>query len=341
MFTSAWVNIIKRWSSDELSLAIFKKLGDVHGESVCLNNTGRVYHSLNQYPKALEFYGQSLAIARKLGDVESESACLGNIANLHIDLGDWPRAEAALTPPLADPCIRGRLALAKSDFVGASALFQEALNIWRESKNADFLFLSHTGLGLAYEGLRDYNKAVLHFRQAVDLSEEIRDTLTTEQKVNFYQAQILSMPRMTPYEGLARVLLKMNKPLESFKAVEFTLAWAFAERLTQRAEGISADVPKSVRDADTTLNGTLAGLLLGLQKASEKGLAEAVESFEKQVEAVRTERDAHISRLRHDYPLFASTKYPQPMDLKDSALRDNEWAIEMTRLRKVGYASFS
>ena len=31
--------------------------------------------------------------------------------------------------------------------------------------------------------------------------------------------------------------------------------------------------------------------------------------------------------LRKEYPLFAATRYPEPMDLSQSALKDDEWVL--------------
>ena len=36
---------------------------------------------------------------------------------------------------------------------------------------------------------------------------------------------------------------------------------------------------------------------------------------------------ANVDMLRKQYSLFAATKYPQPMDLKETALQDNEWVL--------------
>jgi CHAT domain-containing protein len=66
----------------------------------------------------------------------------------------------------------------------------------------------------------------------------------------------------------------------------------------------------------------------GLQKAYEKGPKDAIESFEKQVKELRQERDRHVAKLRRDYPLFAATKYAQPMGIEHAALKENEWVLE-------------
>ena len=95
----------------------------------------------------------------------------------------------------------------------------------------------------------------------------------------------------------------------------------------RRSENISLDVPKDVIDRDADINNRLAALSKSLQKAYEKDSKDAIESFEKQVKEVREERDRHVNKLRTEYPLFAATKYPQPMGIEHTALKDNEWVL--------------
>ena len=309
------------------SLAISKKIGDVSGQSLSLNNIAAVYQSAYQYQRALELYEQSLAISRKTGEVYHEIVSLNNIADLCLIIGEIQPVEK-MVKEFPNAPVLGRLALLKSDFEGALINYREVLDLGQKSRNADILFGAHTGLGLAQEGLQDYKQAAQHFQEAVDLSEEIRDSLPPAQRKNFYGTRVFCFPRIAPYEGLSRVLLKINNTTESLKWAESTKARLFAETLSQRAGASTVDVPEDIVAKDVSVNGKLASMLTGLQKAREKNSKEAIESFEKQVKEARTERDAHVSKLRQDYPLFAATKYPEPMELTDSALRENEWVIE-------------
>ncbi len=349
----------------EKSLAIRQKLGDVKGEGVTLNNIGQVYKSWGQYQKALEFYEKDLAITQKLGDVQGEGVTLNNIAgvydswgqyqkalefyekslalqkrigvpydgtedsigNVYLTMGDIQRAEPILKK--ANRLVSlGRLALVKNDYNEAEKQFQRRLESSLKNRRSDGLFTGHTGLGLSYEGLNQYEKAAEHFKSAIDMTEHMRHGLTPAQRADFYDAWIWNIPRITPYEGLARVLLKSGKPEQSFKESEGTKARIFAEALSGRSQNVVHDIPKSVVDQDSAINNRLAALSQGLQKAYEKGSKDAIESFEKQVKDVRSERERHIDKLRKEYPLYAATKYPQPMNLEHSALKNDEWTLE-------------
>ena len=309
----------------EKSLAIMRKVGNVQGEGVTLNNIGLVYKSWGQYQKALEYYEKSLAIEKKIGvPYDGTEDAIGNV---YLTMGDIQRAEPILKKANRSVSL-GRLALVKSDFSEAKSKFENELNRSLKNRSVDGLFTAQTGLGLSYEGLNQPDKAAEHFKDAIDVTEQIRDSLTPAQRADFYDAQIGNIPRITPYEGLARVLLKSGKPEQSYKESEGTKARIFAESLSGRSQNVVHDIPKSVVDQDSDINSRLTALSQVLQKAYERGSKDAIESFEKQVKEVRSERDRHVDKLRKEYPLYAATKYPQPMNLEHSALNNDEWALE-------------
>jgi CHAT domain-containing protein len=273
----------------------------------------------------LDFYEKSLAIEQKIGvPYDGTEDCIGNV---YLTMGDIQRAEPILKKANRWVSL-GRFALVKSNFNEAKSIFESQLKRYLKNRSANGLFTAHTGLGLSYEGLNQYDKAAEHFKDAIDVTEQVRDSLTPAQRADFYDAQTWNIPRITPYEGLARVLLKSGKPEQSFKESEGTKARMFAESLSGRSQNVVHDVPKSVVDQDSDINNRLAALSQGLQRAYEKGSKDAIESFEKQVKDVRSEKERHIDKLRKEYPLYSSTKYPQPMNLEHSALNNDEWTLE-------------
>ena len=107
-----------------------------------------------------------------------------------------------------------------------------------------------------------------------------------------------------------------------------TKARIFAESLSGRSQNVVLDVPKGIVDQDSDINNRLAAFSQVLQKAYEKGSKEAIESFERLVKDIRSEKERHIDKLRKEYPLYSATKYPQPMSLEHSALKNDEWVLE-------------
>jgi len=374
---SHWGQYPKALTYYEKSLEIRQKLGHLAGEGVTLHNIAGMYCHWGQYTKALEHYQKSLELARRIGDTRLEGATLNNIAtvysywgqytealefyelglavqkkagvpysgtedsigNVYLSMGNVPRAEPMLKKASRWSSL-GRLALAKADFNDARLEYELQLQRSLQNRNVQGLFTGHTGLGLAYEGLSKYAQAADHFRQAIALTEEIRNSLAPFQRANFYEAQVLHVPRITPYEGLTRVLLQSGKGEQALRdAAESTKARAFSESLAARSLGVALDVPRDVIYRDTDITNKLAAILQGLQKAQEKGSKDAIESFEKQVKELRAERDAHVKKLRLDYPLFAATKYPQPVAVEETAIKADEWIVEY-QVTETGIAIF-
>ena len=325
MVYTSWGQYAKALEYYEKSLAIMQKIGDVKVEVTTLSNIGSVYKSWGQYQKALEYYEKSLAIEKKIGVPSDGTEDI--IGNVYLTMGDIQHAEPSLKKANRWMSL-GRLALVKSDFNEAKTKFESELNRSIKDRSVDGLFAGHTGLGLSYEGLNQYDKAAEHFKHAIDVTEQIRDSLTPAQRADFYDAQILHIQRITPYQGLARVLMKSGKPEQSFKESEGTKARIFAESLSGRSQNIVHDIPKSVVDQDSDINNRLAAFSKGLQTAYEKGSKDAIESFGRQVKDVRSEKERHIDKLRKAYPLYSATKYPQPMNLEHSALKNDEWTLE-------------
>jgi len=74
------------------SLIIRREVYDSEGEAVTLNNMGLVYMALGENQKALETFIQSLAIRREVRDLNGEGVTLNNIGGVYDQLGDKQKA---------------------------------------------------------------------------------------------------------------------------------------------------------------------------------------------------------------------------------------------------------
>ena len=359
-----WGQYQKALEYYEMSLVIARKIGNVAGEGGTLNNIGLVYDSLGQYQKALEHCEKSLMIRRNIGDVKGEGATLENlgavyqhigkyddalaslqkaleiyskigvpiratkehIGNLYLDGGELDKAEHFIKEAPSAASV-GRLCLLKSDYAAAKKNYEISLTSAEKNRNADTLFAACTGLGFAYEGAGDDNRAKENFAKAVSLIEDLRASLPRDQRETFFDFKIHGFLRTAPYDGLARVLMKLNKPLDALEESEYTKSRVFAEALSKRAEGSVAHIPKKIMDIDFQLNDQLAALTKNFQDAYGKGDKEAAAYLEPRVKQAKEKLAIHIEMLRKQYPLFAVTKYPQPMNLAQADLRDNEWSL--------------
>ncbi len=348
----------------EEALSIFRKIGDVEGEGSSLLNLGSVYGCWGQYAKAVEYYEKSLEIKRKIGDVKGEGSTLMGLGEVYRHLGEHDKALASFQKGLeiyvkigvpvglpndlignlyldigdlakAEPFIKqanytsslGRLSLAKADYPSAKNSYESLLKSAEQNRNANNLFTAYAGLGMSHEGMGDNTQAVEYYRKAVAYTEDLRSSLNPTERETFFDVRIGGFYRTAPYDGLARVLARMNRPVEAFKESEYTRARIFAESISKRSEYAGLDVPKDIRDKDSQLTDELAALTKNLQKAYEKQNKEQITVLEPQVKEAKQKLSAHVDMLRKQYPLFAATKYPEPMDMNQSALKDDEWAL--------------
>jgi CHAT domain-containing protein/Flp pilus assembly protein TadD len=361
----SWGQYDKAVDYYEQSLAIRRSLKDPAGESNCLNNLGNVYNSWGQFDKAMKNFQSSLTISRNLKDKSGEAHSLSamgityaqmgqfeealkhlqeantinaeigvttagekhNIGNVYLDLGELDKAEPLIVDAGYNVSL-GRLSLLKQDYPKAAEYYEKVRTSAEKNRNSDNLFTSYTGLGLAYENLNDNKAAEENYRKAVDLTEEVRSSLTRDQREKFFDVRINGFLRTAPYDGLARVRLKMGKTEDALKVSEYTKARIFAESMSKRSDNSDFDIKPEIKKQDEDLNNRLSALKKTRQEAYEKGDKLKIEALEPQVKDLESKLQAHIKMLREKYPVFAATKYPQPMDLEQTALKDNEWVLE-------------
>ena len=346
------------------SLNIRRELKDRKGEGLSLNSLGSFYQSLGQYDKAVDYYQQSLSIHLELKDRSGEGLSLVSIgevfeqrgetkkalenfqkaldiyteikvptattksliAQIFIDEGDLSKA-GHLISEAGTKTNYGRLFLLEKNYPTAKIFYEALLKSVQQNSNADNLFTAYTGLGAVCEGLNDNQGAMDNYEKAVKLTEEIRSTLPLAERQTFFNVKINGFTRTAPYEGLARTQTKLNKPFEALKTSEYTLARVFAESMSRSSEGRTLDVPPEIIKQDSSSTDELAALKKNLQQAYEKNNKLTIQSLEPQVKELEEKFANHVKMLREKYPLFAATKYPQPMDISQSDLKDNEWVL--------------
>ncbi|MGO8877882.1 MAG: CHAT domain-containing tetratricopeptide repeat protein [Desulfomonilaceae bacterium] len=360
-----WGHYNKAVECYEKSLAIKRQLNDPSGEAMSLNNLGLVYGALGWHSRALENLEtalkhfsdlkdrhreggallnigsvflqlekpeEALLYFQKANDIYTEigvptKGCKEGIGNVYLDMGQLEKAEPILLDTNYDLSL-GRLYLLKRDYPKAKTYYQNARQETEQNRRQDALFASYTGLGEVYEQMGDNKLAEENYRKAVDLTEDVRSSLSQEQKEKFFDVKVFGLLRTAPYDGLARVRLKMGKSTEALKVSEYTKARIFAESMSRRSENASFDITPEVKKQDEVLNNRLSALKKKLREAYEKTDKLVIEVVEPQVKDMEARMQAHIKKLRETYPLFAATKYPQPMDLEQTALKDDELVLE-------------
>lgn len=346
------------------ALNIQRKLKNPSGEAHTMAALGTIHVHLGQYDKALEQYEKALSICRHIKYLKGEGQALvdagtalmqcgrylealpkfrealdiygridlplywirKHVADLCMDIGD-PDNAAYFLQGVDHWASLGRLHLLKKEYEEARNYYEKLRRLSEGTRNADNLFTAYTGLGFCYEGMGADNKAEKCFRNAVNMTEELRSSLDKAKRETFFDVKIEGFLRTAPYEGLVRVLHKMHKPREALKMSEYSKARVFSESMIRVSSPSNTRVPADILRTNEEILNQLAELKRRRQTAYEKSDREAITVLERQIDALGRKLESQVRMLRNKYPLFAATRYPQPMDLDQTALRQHEWSL--------------
>ena len=136
-----------------------------------LTRIGQDLAQLGQYRDALDRLQEALAIYREIGLPTSETE--ESLGNLYLDAG-LPDKAVQVAGKIQSPALLGRVHLAGSEWDKARAQYENLLARAEKSQKADDLFTAYTGMGTAWEALKDYSKAQRYYEKAVKLLEEQR-----------------------------------------------------------------------------------------------------------------------------------------------------------------------
>src|SRR5208283_1057373 len=198
------------------------------------------------HEKALEYCKNGLAICKEIKVPTWRPSTV--IAETYLDTGNLVRAKHTLEEAglldrqnqkgsqseelpkeSAYNSLWGRFYLLKSEYPKAKEYYGKILKSAEENRNANNLFTAYTGLGVACEGLKDDTGAAEYYEKAVKHTEDLRSSLLPAEREKFFDVKINGFFRTAPYEGLARVYLRLNRPQEAFKSTEYTRARVFSE----------------------------------------------------------------------------------------------------------------
>jgi CHAT domain-containing protein/tetratricopeptide (TPR) repeat protein len=306
------------------ALKLKTKLGLTGGEVASHVFLGRVYKRMGQDKQALESFQHGLKLCDKHG--YPTDLVIDYIGNLYLDSGETQKAEEYIKRAGFWQSL-GRLSLVTGDLSAAEGNYVKLLQYSEPRRMLDYLWVAHTGLGVIKEQKGDLLSAAEHFRGAIAKIESVRAGLTQPERAEFFNVQLGGFFRTAPYEGLARVLINMNKPSEAFRESEFAKARTFSEGLCRQSANTTMGVPDGVMTADAVLNQELAAATKALYKAFEQNDQKTILVLEPQVKSAKDKLAEHIAFIRASYPLLAATRYPEPMDLIHTALQDNEWVL--------------
>jgi CHAT domain-containing protein/Tfp pilus assembly protein PilF len=215
-----------------------------------LNNLGLLYYSLGDYSKAEPLFKRALAIWEKTLGPDHPDVALSrnNLGYFYLADGSFHNAFKIFKKQDA-PNGLGAFYLARGKNRKAAVEFQRALNEAQKYELKEFIIGDHIGLGLSYEGMRDFTRAKRHFKKAIHFIEAQWQTLGLSARKAFLGGKVrASFSRLDAYEGMVRVIIKEKKPgykEESFLYVERVKSRTLLEMLATK--GVSG-VGKNSRE---------------------------------------------------------------------------------------------
>lgn len=306
------------------AIELTRKMADPLGQGECLISLGNISRQLEKHDESLRYYKECILLFSSMGIPANRPNDL--VGALLLDLN---RVEEARTFIIAGD---NKVSLARFYLINRE--YEKALNLYQSqspdivrNNDAEELFQVCVGIATIMEITGDLAGAGHFYKKAIVATEAIRASLKPEQRSNFFDVKVNGWLRTHPYEGYARVLIKMNREEEAFTQSEYTKARVFAENMSKRSRGFEKDVPLNIRRKDEELEDRLFSLLTKRNEARERGHDDVVKTLETQLKMVNKELESHIRHLRRNYPLFASVRHPQPMSLAQADLREGEWAL--------------
>ncbi len=121
------------------ALELSRLIGFLKGEAVSLNRVGNAYHSLGNYPKAMEVFLQALQINEKVNNLDGKQKNLGNIGLIYNE---------------------------QEDYRQALNYYFEAKTLAEQLNNQRSLSIACTNIGEAYHRLKIYDSATQYAHQA-------------------------------------------------------------------------------------------------------------------------------------------------------------------------------
>jgi CHAT domain-containing protein/Tfp pilus assembly protein PilF len=308
----------------ETALSNSKKIGNVHLEGSIYNSVGQIYAQTGDFDKALSNFFQGLDVLTKIG--ASTRGVNHLIANLYMDAGELDKAEAYVEAADSNAAT-GRFNLLKTNYSKAEEAYGKILEFAQKTRNANALFTAYTGLGKAYEAQGDYEAAEEQYEKGMELTEEIRSGLLPSERVNFFRVKINGFYRLEPAKGLTRVRLKQNRAAESIFSSEVTRARAFADSISLRSDQHYSGVPKAVLEEENRIVTNSASLKKERSGTSQEQEPERYMYLSNEIEKTEKELKAFVDNLWLNCSPYAAVKYPRPVSLEDSAIRNAEHVI--------------
>jgi CHAT domain-containing protein/tetratricopeptide (TPR) repeat protein len=164
--TGQFTAALQSWQQ---ALSIYREIKDRKKEGFTIGMIGAAYEGLGDYSKALTYYQQALSIAKEIKNPKLEALLQERLTALSKVEQNPRKAEA-------DNLLeQGIKQFDTSQFTAGLQSWQQALSIYRELKDRLGEGNALGNLGIAYDALGDYPKAIDYHQQSLKIAREIKD----------------------------------------------------------------------------------------------------------------------------------------------------------------------
>ena len=320
----------------------FRALGDVKGESYAEYALGLALENSEQAGDAWSAYRRALRLLERTGDIRFVGFTLNHMGLLRLRAGRPDEASVLFQQALdrmeatgdRRSAIHMRVSLARALVQsGRAAEALAPLSAGRaelhDIGDRDHELIAVTELARAELALGLLLDARRHLLEALQLTEELRSSITGSSARAAYAAVVHGR-----YELLASVLMALHarEPGAGWDAAaletsESARARALLEVLAAAKVDIARDVDPALRAEEHTLKERTEGARRALVEVlGRQHRPEEADAIERQLEALRAEREGLQERMRASSPRYAALAPAHPLSVKDirSELLDDD-----------------
>jgi CHAT domain-containing protein len=206
--------------------------------------------------------------------------------------------------------------------------WSKAIRYWEnylretESIRDEQIFVAQTGLGRAYLGAGQPDKAREQFGRAIERVESQRERVELNRRGRFFSTKIWGFKRTDPFEGIVSAELLSGRTSAAFIASEGIKSRVLAEVLARSASPESAGGP--LVQEERTLAEARVALARSIDSAYRADDKVALEALAKKQAALKNDEKRFVEKLRRENPAYAAARYPSPVAPAEVTLTPGE-----------------
>jgi CHAT domain-containing protein/tetratricopeptide (TPR) repeat protein len=359
-------NRMKALEFFQKSLILAEELNNRTLTAYAKENIGRILFAEGKYAEAMDNFQKALALNEAVGSKRHLFYSIDAIGTLyqiqgdHVQADEYRRKALKISEEIGNKfqiitALVGLASLAadKGDFAQGLEFAKGAAALSIEVGERENLPRALYFVGIAYNGLKEFDKSRLAFEKAISTVELTRANIAGQDSRAAFFAN-----RWEPYEAYVDLLMQMHREqptkghdVQAFQLIQRSRARSLLELLNESRTQIDQGVVPELLARERLLQGQLneqaarqTRLLSGPHAAAEAGL------LKKEIDSLAYEYGNNQAQIRLKSPRYAALTQPRPLtaseiqrDLLDAdtvlleyalgAKRSYLWVVSSTSIR--------